>query len=85
MTKLHRLTTQIRPDQYKYLKESTIEGLSISHIVRVALDNWITLREAVDTERYDKWKEMLMENIETDLRVRKQAVSVNANDKNHHS
>ena len=75
MTKLHRLTTQIRPDQYKYLKKSAIEGLSISHIVRVALDNWINLKEAVGAEQFERYREYVVSDLKKEL----------FHDKTHHS
>ena len=60
MNKMHRLTIQIREDQYKYLKEDSQEGRSISHVVRVALDNWINLQEAVEAEQFKQYREYVI-------------------------
>ena len=60
MNKMHRLTIQIREDQYKYLKEDSQEGRSISHVVRVALDNWINLQEAVEAEHFKQYREYVI-------------------------
>ena len=60
MNKMHRLTIQGREDQYKYLKEDSQEGRSISHVVRVALDNWINLQEAVEAEQFKQYREYVI-------------------------
>ncbi len=60
MNKMHRLTIQVREDQYKYLKEDSQEGRSISHVVRVALDNWINLQEAVEAEQFKQYREYVI-------------------------
>jgi len=67
MNKMHRLTIQIREDQYKYLKEDSQEGRSISHIVRVALDNWINLQEALEAEQFEKYKEYMVNDLKKEL------------------
>jgi hypothetical protein len=38
---MHRLTLQIRPDQYKALKALSQPGLSLSALTRKALDDFL--------------------------------------------
>jgi len=67
MNKMHRLTIQIREDQYEYLKEDSQEGRSISHVVRVALDNWINLQEAVEAEQFERYREYVVSDLKKEL------------------
>jgi len=67
MNKMHRLTIQVREDQYKYLKEDSQEGRSISHVVRVALDNWINLQEAVGAEQFERYREYVVSDLKKEL------------------
>lgn len=38
---MHRITLQIRPDQYKRLKALSVPGISIASLVRQALDEFL--------------------------------------------
>ena len=67
MNKMHRLTIQIRQDQYEYIKEDSKEGRSLSHIIRVALDNWINLQEAVEAEQFERYREYVVNDLKKEL------------------
>ena len=67
MNKMHRLTIQIRKDQYEYIKEDSKEGRSLSHIIRVALDNWINLQEAVEAEQFERYREYVVNDLKKEL------------------
>ena len=55
--KLHRISIQITPCQYELLKSSVRPGVSISGLIRKAINKY--LKEEWDTERKDFVEKMM--------------------------